>query len=248
MRYFALSFLIFIALLSTASARTQVNVGLTSVQPPFVVDVEAKKGVIFDLLKALNDTQETYEFLPLLYPARRMLSDYKTLNIHVVAFNNVNWGWVQRGGIPSINLTNGRDLFVSLAKSDPNKTDITDIGAVRGFHYAFADYDADKLARMQNVSLVESEADVLKLIKFNRVKKGVISEAFLGWVSISNPQLYKILKIDRANPDHTYHRQLIRLASSPISLEEIDLLLEKMKNNGALQAVYDKYGLNVPDF
>ncbi len=248
MRYLALCLLSIFAFLSYANAKTKVNVGLTSVQPPFVVDVAAKKGVIFDLLRTLNDNQSEFEFTPILYPARRMLSDYKELNIHIVAFNNVNWGWVQRGGVPSVNLTDGRDLFVSLANPDLTKTDIKDIGAVRGFHYAFAGYDADKLSKMQNVSLVENEAGVLKLLKFNRVKKGVVSEAFLNWISISDPHLYKILKINTETPDHTYHRQLIALESSPIKVEAIDSLLKKMRKSGILQAVYDKYGLTVPRF
>lgn len=229
-----------------AWSQTEVHVGLTSVQPPLVINPADKEGLIYDVLDLLNEQQSEYHFSASLYPAKRLLANHKDANVHIVAYNSETWGWSERGGKGSVHLTDGRDLFVSLQDREMDRGHIKEIGAVRGFHYAFAGFDTVKLSRMENVSLVNDETSVLRIVEHQRVEKGILSETFLNWVSVSQPERYKRLDIDNANPDHTYHRQLVVFPYSPIKLKQVNGLLNELKANGRLQAVYDKYGLKVP--
>lgn len=239
---FVLCFLFFI---SIARSETVVNVALTSIQPPLVINERAQLGLIYDVIKLLNESQSDFRFETKLVPPQRVLNYYRDINVHIVAYNDVLWGWKQRGGQASLNLTNGRDLFFSL-KGEGVRTALKEIGAVRGFHYAFADFDAEKLASMDNVSLVSSEENVLRLVERERVEKGIVSETFLDWTAKVRPELYERLKIDEDDPDHSYNRQFVVFDFSPIDVMRLNQLLINLYEMGDLQRVYAWYGLEVP--
>jgi hypothetical protein len=242
----AICMMIILFFASGAFAQTTVNVGITSIQPPLVIDELQERGLVYDVVRALNTHQSDYNFQAYHYPAKRLLVSYQDENVHVVAYNDVKWGWLERDGQATVNLTNGRDLFFSLKESPYDTARVDEIGAVRGFHYAFADFDSAKLSQMPNVALVKNEDSVLRLVEYGRVAKGIVSETFLEWISYSEPDLYQKLDIDRDNPDDTYHRQLVVFPYSPISVTELNSLIAGLIETGELQSIYAKYGLKVP--
>jgi ABC-type amino acid transport substrate-binding protein len=65
-------------------------------------------------------------------------------------------------------------------------------------------------------------------------------------VAKSRPEIYKKLEIDRAKPDHEYHRQFIVFKYSPITVDELNRLLVLLYEDGTLKTLYDKYGLIFP--
>jgi ABC-type amino acid transport substrate-binding protein len=244
-------FFVFIAIVlwsGQLSARTIVNVGLTSIQPPLVFSGSEERGLIYDVLAALNDHQDDFTFTPSLVPAKRLLANHQTDDFHLIAYNDVLWGWAQRGGKPSVNLTNGKDLFFQLKGTNQTNGITAQIGAVMGFHYAFSNFDAEKLGSMPNVSLVSDESGVLKLVEYGRVDKGIASETFLNWVSVSEPEVYAKLQIFAEQPDHTYNRQFVVFPYAPITVEQLNIYLRGLKASGVLGEIYAKYGIEIPDF
>ncbi|SCA55441.1 conserved exported hypothetical protein [Candidatus Terasakiella magnetica] len=227
-----------------AVAQQPINVGLTSVQPPFVLDHNSQKGLVYDLLGALNEDQRTYKFTAHLFPAKRLLATYDKKQIDLIAFNDVKWGWLERGGQGSLTLTDGKDLFVEL-KEENQHDHVNSIGAVRGFHYAFAQFDIDKLAQMPNVTLVNSESSAINILAKGRVHKAISSEAYLNWVSVKDPTLYRRLNI-LPKADHTYNRQFIVMPNAKITKIEFDALLKKLKDKHILKSLFAKYGLDEP--
>ncbi len=230
-----------------ASGQTVVNVALPTGQPPMVIEKSAKRGLVFDVVDALNSMQGEFRFQVDDYPAERLMVSYDEMDVHIIAYSDAKWGWGDRGARPSLNLTNGRDLFFTLGgyERDPSVTE--EIAAVRGFHYAFANYDSDLLSQMPNVTLVSDEESVLRLVENKRVDKGIVSEAFLQWIALSKPEVYARLKIDFDRPDHSYNRQILVLPNSPVSVDQINDLIWKMIASGRLQSLYARYGLHVPD-
>ncbi|MBO6826291.1 MAG: hypothetical protein JJ879_08820 [Sneathiella sp.] len=227
-------------------AKTPVNVGLTSVMPPFVINDQQKHGLVYDLVDALNDLQSDYYFSTTLYPTKRLRAIYEDSRTHMVAFVDVRWGWEERGGKGSIPLTNGKDLFVKL-REEREEEDGGTLAAVRGFHYAFADYSAEKLATNPNVTLVRDEESVLQLVLRERVSKGIVSAALLSWYSVHRPESHQRLLIDHDNPDHTYTRQFVVLPHSPVNLDVMNGYFKRLYGSGELQNLFAKYGLQLPE-
>lgn len=239
--------LIIISLMPVAViAKTRVNVGLTSVLPPFVISHEKRDGLVYDLIDAFNQMQGEYEFISRLFPSKRLRLEYENSETHLVAFADLSWGWAERGGQGTLKLTMGRDLFVSAKGNMAKEADDT-IGAVLGFHYAFADFDSEKLAQMSNVSLVKDEGSVLRLVVGGRVTRGIVSETLLKWYAVSRPEIYARLDIDKDHPDHTYVRRFIVLPASPIKFERVNGLLKELYISGKLKNIFAKYGLQVPE-
>lgn len=220
-----------------------INVGLTSVQPPFVINPDTEQGLVYDFIDFLNRKQDKYHFSARLIPVKRFLATDKYTPADLIAFSNVSWGWTKRGGIGSLTLTEGRDLFFSLTKNEHPENKGT-LAAVTGFHYAFANYSSKNLPKMDNVRLVKNELAVLRLVEHGRTEKGITSESLLNWISVSEPERYKQFKID-PKEDHRYNRQFITLPSSPISINELNQLLLECKGP-QMNKLFARYGLQPP--
>lgn len=224
-------------------AKQLVNVGLTSIQPPFVINPETEHGLAYDFVEFLNRKQDKYHFSARLVPVKRLLVTDKYSTPDMIAFNNVGWGWTKRGGIGSLTLTEGRDLFFSLTENEHHENKGT-LAAVTGFHYAFANYSSKNLPKMDNVRLVKNELAVLRLVEHGRTERGITSESLLNWISVSEPERYKQFKID-PEEDHSYNRQFIILPSSPLTIDEFNDLLLTLKGP-QMNKLFTSYGLKPP--
>jgi len=236
--------ILFFSTLQYVASAEIVSVGLTSVQPPLVIDTRTKKGLVYDVLDILNNFQDDFKFVGNFYPPKRLLAEYDTLGIHMIAFNDVKWGWAQRKGVGSLTLTDGRDLFFSLKKGI-KRTPKGGLTAVSGFHYAFAGFDPVTLQNMPNVSLVIDEPAVIKMLVNGRTEKGISSETYLKWLSVSDPGTFSMLQIEEKE-DNRYNRQLVVFPSSPISIDQLNVFLNNANVRTALAKAFKKYGLSPP--
>ncbi len=246
MRYQQIILLSLLLMTSVIQGKIVVNVGINTIQPPLIIDDSNKVGLTYDVIALINTIQDKYLLKTKMYPVRRLLIDYQTNDVHVIAFNNTNWGWKERGGKGGLTLIEGRDLFFSLNDNRVLDGKELTIGAVHGFHYAFAKLDQDELLNMKNVTVTDNEDGVLKLVLNKRVDKGIVSESYLNWLAISKPELFKRIEIDYDNPDNSYIRQFVTLPNSPISIEELNHFVEELLKDGSLQSVYKKYGMTFP--
>ncbi len=243
-KYFiAVLFLLFLSDRPAYSEQT-IFVALTSVQPPFIIDEKKEHGLTFDLLNAINELQDDYRFVGKFYPIKQLFANYEKHNVHLVALGDLKWGWSELNAVGSLSLTNGKDVFFSL-KSNATDEKNKGIAAVRGFHYAFANFDPVELSQLPNISLVNDEPTVVKMVLRGRVGRGISSEAYLKWLSVSNPKLSAKLKIE-PKEDHNYNRQFIVLPNSLISVEEINNIVFSPSAREALRRVFAKYGLPFP--
>ncbi|WP_420549139.1 ABC transporter substrate-binding protein [Curvivirga sp.] len=242
---FILSFIFGLSQIVMAE-EVRVNVALTSKQPPLVIDTREPTGLVYDVLKAMNEHQDEFHFVPRLIPAKRIFSTYQNGDIGVIAYNDLSWGWSQRGGVGSVAMTAGEDLFFSLKKEYLGTQPVKEIGAVLGFNYAFAGFDSNKTAHMDNVYLVKDEESVFRLVVNKRVQQGIVSRSFLDWMSVSNPVWYTKININ-PTPDHSYTRRFIVLEKSPISVDQIDSIIDDLKRQGVIQNIYANYGINFPE-
>lgn len=239
---FRVIFILLSVLLSfNSGAKETVQVALTSIQPPFVFDNKELKGLVNDVFTELNRAQERYHFELALYPPSRLRQYFDSMQVHIIAFNDENWGWKPLGGQGSLPLTRGKDLFFQLAEPHKEANDrLVDIAAVRGFHYRFANFDPSYLEHNEEIAVLENEAAVVKFVSYGRAKRGISSEAYLNWLSLSQPHVYDRLQI--LNADHRYQRKLVVMPASPVSVEEIDDYLRTLSKSGLLNKIFDRYG------
>ncbi len=230
--------------LSIASAQQVIRVVLTSNQAPFVIDPATREGLAFDVLNILNESQTSFQFEESLIPVKRLFyaNNYKQYDL--VLFNDVNWGWAELGAKGSTALTNGRDVFISLESANMDPL-VGSIAAVRGYHYRFANYNPDHLSKMQRVTLVNSEADILKMVLSKRTQWGVISESYLNWFGIRSAHERKRLRV-LPKEDHRYQRQFVVFKHSKISVEQINALLASPMIEAKLKNAFRNYGLIGP--
>jgi ABC-type amino acid transport substrate-binding protein len=227
-----------------ASAKETVHVALTSIQPPFVFDDAINSGLIRDLITEMNRVQNEFEFELVLFPPSRAVKYFKTLDVDIIALNDIHWGWDKLGGIGSLSLTQGRDVFFSFKNNATKKRQESSIAAVRGFHYKFNDFDPAKLENNPLINLLKNEADVVTFMSYGRAEKGISSEAYLKWLALSKPELFN--NITLLKEDHTYNRRFIVMPRSVVSLDTINNILLKLKANDLLDRIFSRYGQAPP--
>lgn len=227
-----------------ASAQQSIHVVLTSNQAPFVIDLATRNGLAFDVLEILNENQSRFQFEESLIPVKRLVYTNIRKHYDLILFNDVNWGWTDLGAKGSAPLTNGRDIFISPESANSNPL-VGSIAAVRGYHYGFANYDPEQLAKMQRVTLVNTESDIIRMVLNKRTKWGVISESYLNWFAIQSPKTAKQLKIS-PKEDHRYQRQFVVFEHSKISVAQINALLADPIIEAKLKLAFRNYGLTGP--
>ncbi len=221
-----------------------VKIAVTSVQHPFVISPNERKGLAYDLIDVLNGFQSDFQFTDVFCPPRRLLVEARKQTVDLIAFNNVDWGWRSINAIGSRNLTKDKDLFYSL-KGQRNDNRSDSIAAVRGYHYKFSDNDPNSLFAKAEVTLVNDEPSGLQMVMRRRTKTSIASEAFLYWVKTSAPDVYERLSINPV-PDREYERHIVIFPHSPISAERLNKLLTRPVIVNALKRVFADYGLPPP--
>lgn len=231
--------------LTSAQAQTVIKVAHSSFQAPFVTNFDSPQGLVVDLVDAMNALQNDYIFDLKMIPSKRLLSSYKEEAIDLVAFNDMQWGWSNNGAEGSLPLSYGQDMFFKATDNEMTKVARFRIAAIRGFHYSFADYDAQTLEELPHVTLSNTIDGVLKQVLFGRAKTGVASKAYLQWLNIVDPEQYNgISLIDKV--DQRYVRRFVRLVNAKISVQDLNGILRELAQAGLLKTLYQRYGLDMP--
>lgn len=219
--------------------RQSVIIAITdSSQEPLVF--EDGSGVSNDIVTELNKIQNKYAFTHELVPTKRMKELAATGKVNIVAFSNVKWGWNESQVQSSEVLVNDKDLYFSLKEEGRGQSFFDSfkslsIVGVKGFHYNFNKNESTFIG-------VQDEKAVIDLLLLKRGDIGVASSLNLQHLSLKKPEVYsRLLVADKY--DSVYTRSFLVVNGGPISVEELNKLLYKMRSSGALKRIYDKYGL-----
>ncbi|MCJ8314062.1 MAG: transporter substrate-binding domain-containing protein [Saccharospirillaceae bacterium] len=243
-------FLVLILLFFTniAWAANQVYVAVNREQPPFTTGTD--KGLVEDIIKALNSIQNDYEFIVKHVVPDRAKQGLNDGNYDMIAMSNINWGYQSLPTKASIDLLAVQDQFFSLSKN-VNSDDYFDgiaknltVSVVRGFSYQFLDFEKDTtiLKSKFNTSVVLDEPTVIKMVLTGRAMVGVSSSTNLEYFSINNPADHKKLVVYE-NVDSSYNRHFIISDASSITVDEFNVYIGQLNENGTLQTIFSKYGL-----
>lgn len=243
----ALLSIILFALAQLSCARERIPVGVY----PFLPFFGKSAGLAPDMLQAMNNFQNEYEFYLVLTSANRRYRDMANGSFNLLLFENIKWGWDSNSVDASkVYLHGDGEVYVarkSLGRGqDYFKTlDDKHILGVTGYHYGFANFEADSVLLGKKFRITYSPDNEVSLrnLLAGRGDVAVITKSYLNNYLIKDPQAASMLLVSERF-DQTYaHTVLVKKGSKP-SVAEINQLLEGMRASGALKKLWALYGLD----
>lgn len=227
-------------------ATERVNVGVY----PFLPFVDQSGGLTADLVRAMNAFQKDYQFQLVSTSANRRYRDMADGSFNVIFFENIKWGWDPKSVSATKVFLHG-DGEVYVARSEPGRgqdyfktLEDKHLLATTGYHYGFANYEADPALLVQKYKITFSADNAISLrnLLAARGDVAVITKSYLKGYLIKNPQAAAKLLISERY-DQTYaHTVLVRKNTKP-TVAELESLLDRMQAAGALKALWTQYGL-----
>lgn len=219
---------------------------------PFVEqeDSDAVSGMAPDLVAALNRNQTKYHFETLLIPPKRRYQSYQRGDYDVIFYENKAWGWQNYNVEVSKVYQKGGEVYVALKHSDRGQEyferfDDKRMMGILGFHYGFADFNADEkfLQSKFDMSLsLDNDRNLTKLLK-QRGDVVVVTKAYLQRYLKNYPGVQERLLISEKFDQEYNHTVLLR-PDSKISVMKMNQMLDDLISSGEMKRLYEKYGIS----
>jgi len=228
-------------MISSSNAKEVVVVGLAHF-PPFI---EARShevsGLAKKMLSLMNKHQDKYEFISVRTMASARHREFKAGKHDMSLFDNLSWGWEGFDVKASNVYLTGGEVYIALAKPGRDQSYFSDFKhkqmiGMAGYHYGFADFNSDAgyLQTHYNMNFTESNLGSIKmLLAGNRGDIGVVTKAFLAKYLLQNSDDKEKLLISKKMDQEYNHSVVIRNNIKP-TVEEINVLLQKLNSNGSL--------------
>lgn len=236
------------------SCQIPVLMGNADAQKPPLFFENGTKGLVLDLVEALNRIQKEFSFQLKTYPSQRLtLYAAQGDKIHIIMFSNLKWiGEAARNFKPSVRLMSSRDIYFSLKDEGRNQDFFDNVGkiatvGVQGYHYFYSGFvnDGIYLKNIYNTTLVKDELTVIQMILLGRGQIGIAENSSLEYFRGLNPDGYSRLLLS-TQPDNVFDRVLLVNNDAPVSVEQMNNFIRTMKTQGVLDRMYSKYGLSSP--
>jgi polar amino acid transport system substrate-binding protein len=251
---FAVRFVFYISLLNVAfsgiaSAETVVRVVAYPFSPFLSEDL--KSGMTPDLLKLLNETQDRYHFELSVTSERRRYLGLQRQEQDMILFEMPEWGWLNSGVkfTSTREIVRGEEVYIALRKKAENQAyfdNLKDkhIGAQYGYHYRFADFNADRswLEKHFRIVLTHSQSRIIDLIILRKIDVGVMNMSYLKEYIKSNPEIGREILISE-KWDQQYSLKAIIRDGSPITANEFEGLLENLRKDERFEALLKEYNI-----
>lgn len=219
---------------------------------PFEPFVENGLGVTPAFLTLLNGLQADMQFEFVQIPAQRRYELLRRGTVDAIFFEMPVWGWQDYAEHVEITepILRGTEVFVALRETSEGKEVFRlapdrKIALTLGYHYAFADFNADQSYIRTKVDAVFAEriSQTLRYLRSGAVDVAVMSDLFLYREYQRTPALQGQLFIG-PKPDHDYALPLLVRSGGPVSANDLDTLMEKMRVDGSLTAFFGGFGLD----
>ncbi|NQV98918.1 MAG: ABC transporter substrate-binding protein [Rhodospirillales bacterium] len=248
-RLVSVSFLLTFCLLThAAQAQTEVRViGYTF--PPFVFN--AKQGVSQDFIKLLNAAQSEFRFTFVFTSPNRRYRLFEHQQGDLIFFEMPEWGWQESGTGYEMTrqILSGGEVYVAKARAGRSQSFFDDIlskriAAYAGYHYGFAQFNADPtwLRQKFRITLTNDHDTNIRVLLANRVDVSVVSKSYLSRYLRAKPHLQGKLLISEKK-DQVYRLAGLVRKAGPISVRQVENILDKIKESGELEDFFAKIGL-----
>jgi len=207
-------------------------------------------GLTPDLIELLNTQQTEFNFVLVSTSPKRRYIDFERNVFDAIFFENKNWGWQDKPILPSKVFLSGGEVYITLNSQFKDQSFFSDLKeksllGILGYHYGFAQFNSDEawLKHHFKIELVNYPSTLINQILAKKAQIGVITESYLYNRFKLNPSLKPKILISNKRDQEYKHTILVR-ENSPLTIEKINSLLEKIKQNGELKLLLKNYGLS----
>ncbi len=232
-----------------AAAQTLVRV-LAYPFPPFLNE-DLKTGLTVDLVNLMNDSQTEFLFdLHAQSPKRRYMGISSGL-YDMILFEMPQWGWKDQGiqHQTTREIMTGGEVYITARHPERDQSFFNNfknkrLSAYFGYHYGFAGFNSDRnwLQKNYQIGLQNSHKRIVELVRAQKVDVGVVTFSFLKKCMLEKPSLAEELLISE-KWDQKYSLPALLGENSTISVAELEVILDGLKNDGSLANLYRRNGL-----
>ncbi|HAI33109.1 MAG: hypothetical protein CMO07_13715 [Thalassospira sp.] len=229
-----------------AHQRIPVKVGAYEYGVVYFYDDGKPQGMVLHLIRLLNDLQDEYVFELAETSSRRRYQAVTSGEVDLVLLESAQWEWRNLDVQFSKSIVQEKDLYLTLAGPDNTDALLSDVTnypilCVLGFHYGFADFNADPEYLRQNfdVLLRYNEQEVLDGLLAGEAPIGIVSAGFLAARFVDYPSLRESLVISD-QPDAVHDLVAVLSAGSSIPLERFNQLIAKLQSTGEVERLWQQ--------
>ena len=254
LRVAALGMLLALAVFPASQAQAAQVVRIAAVHfPPYVVRPEKGEGggLLVKLVSAMNAAQHDYQFVMVPTSVPRRYRDFAQGRIDIAIFENPQWGWA---GIAHDRVDMGlEDAEVFVASRAPRRgqsyfDDLSDkrLAVFSGYHYAFADFNADPKYLAEHFSLTSTYSHDSNLLMVARGRADVapVTRSYLiEFMSRYRSDARQLLVSERV--DQVYRQYALLRPGARIDAAHFSQLLENLRTDGTLAAIFEPLQIKV---
>ncbi len=225
------SFLVFCFCGSFVSATEKINIKVGGYNFPPFVEQDGQAGLVSELIKKFNHSQEKFNFVFVNTSANRRYRDLKDKKMDVIFFEDESWSW-NDPEVPHLKtgiIINGGEMFVALNKDSRNQSFFDSftrkkIRGIFGYHYNFANMKTDpEVLRKKGISLGRSNEENLKDLLDGRIDI-IVMNSFVIDKKLKEDKTLKDKLLISTKKDQTYQLRIMLNKQSQITPEEIEKL------------------------
>lgn len=204
--------------------------------PPFVSwQAGVPVGLVVELLKEFNHSQNKYHFQLIETSAKRRYEDLKNKIYDIIFFESIHWGWISFPVNASNVFLVGGEVFITRQTGKKTQSYFDDlfnktIRGILGYHYGFAHFSTDpQVLKKWKLELTNSHEGNIMAVVEERADLAIVTKKYLDIFLKTNPLLKEKILISQKQ-DQIYRHSVIVRNNAVISVQEINMLLAKIKN------------------
>lgn len=237
-------------------ASTPVIVGAYNFNPIVTFGANGEpEGLLVEVVQELNRRQQQFTFEIRRTSSKRRFEDYRLGRYDVILFESPQWGWQEMGMQSTPVLLEDEEVFVALNKPERDQSFFDNVTerrllAILGYHYGFANFDANEenLAQRFEIEMSRSQERNMALILADRpsvAEVAVVPRSFLKRFRRNQPEdADRLLVSDR--PDQVYQLCGMVRPESALNSQTLEALFHGMIDDGTYPAIVKRYGMRIP--
>lgn len=221
--------------------------------PPYAIRPERGEvsGLLAQMITAINALQSDFHFEMVPTSLPRRFRDFEQGRFDMAIFENPAWGWTD---IPHAEVDMGledAEVFVTHRINGRDQSYFNQLRGKRlalfsGYHYAFAQFNADPryLAETYNATLTYSHDSNLRMVLRDRADIALVTRSYLSTYMAANPgESNQLLVSDRI--DQVYRHFALLRPEAPITAAQLEALLQRLRDNGQMFRIFQPFRIAV---
>ena len=233
-------------------AQTVIRIGGYDFAPYVSVNNDTQAtGLSLDLMAALNAIQSEVKFEFVGTSIEQRYQAFSKGRYDAILFESPQWGWQDYDTqfVP-LEIEDGeRYISLKITAKDQSYFDNfrnKKLALVSGYHYKFAQWSNDPkvLKKKFDALFVPSNKESIESVLKARADMAPVTWSYLQHYFVTNPTAREQL-IFSTKWDQQYQHGIIINPQSSLSAEQLSLWLDKLKQNGTLKNLAQRYHLTV---